>query len=733
MAGGKRRHARSNPTAGGPRHGAGAGRRRPVPELPSFVSPASVAAAFSSSSSGGRGRGGKGGRRGGGGSSNSASDSSSHAVPFSYAALRPSVSSEGATQVLDVTIDTAPCADPAAASVPVYSYGPVGGIGLGFHGEEGEAGEAGLHLGLGFRGCSNEEVEELEEATFVTPRKPKGKRNEGFLSIGGIRIYTEDISSPESGVGDSDEESESDYEGRGGNDDGDSDEEGSDVNEGGSDSDKELSGSDSEEDLSIGDSSVDDEVVADYMEGIGGSEELLSSKWVAGMNLVDSDDDDEMDTDEDEDGFLKKVKGQLEGYALMNASEQYGMKRPSSAVRLKGKGTAVRACDRDLASMRVMGLDDVMMVKDVRMANRSRKGAKVASSSSHLSRSWPNEGRKSKKYQSVPGEKKKHRKELIAKKRRQRMLGRGVDLDQINIKLRKMVVDQVDMVCFQPMHTRDCSQVQRLASIYHLKSGCQGSGKKRFVTVTLTADSSLPSSEGQIRLEKLLGTEPEDFTINWENSKRPAQVKGLSAPGKLARNQTSSGKKSSKKQVSFAERPVSFVSCGTMAESVTETIAVATTSGEVSCEKIVESDSVKLGTFEMHTKGFGSKMMAKMGFIEGTGLGKDGQGMMQPIQPIQRPKSLGLGVEFDSEAEAIKARSEPPTKARSEPRRNLRKVEIGGVGSFERHTKGFGSKMMARMGFVEGSGLGKDGQGIVNPMTAVRRPKSMGLGAKNKY
>ncbi|KAF0901216.1 hypothetical protein E2562_038675 [Oryza meyeriana var. granulata] len=752
MAGGKRRHAR-NPTAGGPRHGAGAGRRRPVPELPSFVSPASVAAAFSSSScasGGGRGRGGRGGRRGRG-SSNSASDSSSHAVPFSYAELCPcSAFSEGGVgQVLDVTIDTAPCADPAAASVPVYSYGPVGGIGLGFHGEEdaeeeAAAGEAALHLGLGFRDCGNEEmdveVEELEESAFVTPRKPKGKpkgrRNEGFLSIGGVRIYTEDISSPESEeIGGSDEESESDYEEIDGNDDGDSDEEDSDVNEGGSESDEESSRSDSEEDLSIGDSSVDDDVVADYMEGIGGSEELLSSKWVAGMNLVDSDDDNEMDTNDDEDGFLKKGKGkgQLEGNALMNASEQYGMKRPSSADRLKGKGTAVRVCDRDLASMRVMGLDDVMMVKDIRMANRSRKGAKAASSSSHLSRSWPNEGRKSKKYQSVPGEKKKHRKELIAKKRRQRMLGRGVDLDQINTKLRKMVIDQVDMVCFQPMHSLDCSQVQRLASIYHLKSGCQGSGKKRFVTVTLTGESSLPSAEGQIRLDKLLGTEPEDFAVNWENSKRPAQVKGLSTPGKLARNQNSSGKKSSKKQVSFADRPVSFVSCGTMAESVTETIAIASTSGEASCEKIVESNSVKLGTFEMHTKSFGSKMMTKMGFIEGTGLGKDGQGMMQPIQPIHRPKSLGLGVKFDSEAEAIKARSEPTTKARSEPRRNSRKVEISSVGSFERHTKGFGSKMMARMGFVEGSGLGKDGQGIVTPLTAVRRPKSMGLGAKDKY
>ncbi|KAL6639968.1 hypothetical protein ACP70R_022278 [Stipagrostis hirtigluma subsp. patula] len=749
MAGGKRRHAR-NPTAGGPRRGAGAGRRRPVPELPSFVSPTSVAAAFSSSSSsgGGRGRGRGGARRG------AAAGSSSHAVPFSYPALRPCSAhpdEAGSSRALEVTIDTAPCAD-STASVPVYSYGPdvAGGLGLGFHeeedAEEEEAGERGLHLGLGFRDGGNQEIEveleELEEvkaSSFKMPKQQKGKRNAGFLSIGGVRIYTEDISSPESeGMGDSDEESDSDDEYGNGGRDGDSNEEGSEDEEGDSETDGESSGSDSEEDLSFGDSSVDDEVVADYMEGIGGSEELLSSKWVAHMNLDDSDDDDgeEMDTDEDEDG-LKKGKEKLEGYAIMAASEQYGMKRPNSAERRKGKGLV---CDRDVPSMRVMGLDDMMMVKDVRMASRSRKGAKTGSSSSQLSRSWPNEGRKSKKYhQSVPGEKKKHKKDLIAKKRRQRMLSRGVDLDQINTKLRKMVVDQVDMLCFQPMHTRDCSQVQRLASIYHLKSGCQGSGKKRFVTVTLTGQSSLPSADGQVRLDKLLGTEPEDFSVNWDSSKGPAGRKGLSAPGKLAKHRESSGNKSSKKQVSFAARPVSFVSCGTMAESVTETIAIDSSGGDISCVKVAESNSAQLGSFEMHTKGFGSKMMAKMGFVEGSGLGKDGQGIVQPIQAIHRPKSLGLGVEFDSEAEAIKARTEPvkarsePSKVRSEPRRSTRALEATGVGSFERHTKGFGSKMMAKMGFVPGSGLGKDGQGIATPLTAVRRPKSRGLGAKDKY
>ena len=36
-------------------------------------------------------------------------------------------------------------------------------------------------------------------------------------------------------------------------------------------------------------------------------------------------------------------------------------------------------------------------------------------------------------------------------------------------------------------------------------------------------------------------------------------------------------------------------------------------------------------------------MLAKMGFTEGSGLGKDKQGMAQPLQAIKRPKSLGLG------------------------------------------------------------------------------------------
>ena len=41
-------------------------------------------------------------------------------------------------------------------------------------------------------------------------------------------------------------------------------------------------------------------------------------------------------------------------------------------------------------------------------------------------------------------------------------------------------------------------------------------------------------------------------------------------------------------------------------------------------------------------------------------------------------------------------------------------------GSWERHTTGFGSKMLQKMGWKHGQGLGTSGEGIVNPVKATR-------------
>ena len=50
-------------------------------------------------------------------------------------------------------------------------------------------------------------------------------------------------------------------------------------------------------------------------------------------------------------------------------------------------------------------------------------------------------------------------------------------------------------------------------------------------------------------------------------------------------------------------------------------------------------------------------------------------------------------------------------------------------GKFEQHTTGYGSRMMARWGFAgQGAGLGRDQQGIAEPVAAFARPKKLGLG-----
>ncbi|BFG40210.1 hypothetical protein CerSpe_264830 [Prunus speciosa] len=546
-----------------------------------------------------------------------------------------------------------------------------------------------------------------DEMAEELPTDMSPMKNSGFLSIGGMKLYTQDISDEES---EEDENGDSPYEGSSG-----SSEPGGIIG---------SSESEDSEDTSDSDSDIDDEVAEDYLEGIGGSDSILSSKWLVGQELNDPDKNSSLRSGFDE--TLQK----LGGIVLQDASREYGRRKVHSQKKYN-------VTERHAKSL---AIDDLMLVKDPRTVFAKKKPV------ARFPQSWPSEAQRSKFSRHFPGTKKKHRKEMIAVKRRERMLRRGLDIEQINLKIEQIVLDGVDLFSFQPMHSRDCAQVQRLAAIYRLRSSCQGSGKKRFVTVMRTQHTGMPSASDRLRLEKLIGADMEDadFSVveprgDKSRSKKIGKGIDLKPPGSKHYTQRKTPKIAAKrdsgrayeqklggKMDSYANQPVSFVSSGVM-KSATESTTVDSIDPSSKNKGIVEG--AEFHSFEVHTKGFGSKMLAKMGFIEGGGLGKDGQGMAEPIEVIQRPKSLGLGVEFSNTVDLPVNNTPVKSNPVKKKAQSQRVSQPQGVGSFEKHTKGFGSKMMAKMGFVEGMGLGKDSQGIVNPLAAVRLPKSRGLGA----
>ncbi|KAF4634462.1 hypothetical protein G7Y89_g3639 [Cudoniella acicularis] len=81
---------------------------------------------------------------------------------------------------------------------------------------------------------------------------------------------------------------------------------------------------------------------------------------------------------------------------------------------------------------------------------------------------------------------------------------------------------------------------------------------------------------------------------------------------------------------------------------------------------------------------FASRMMAKMGYKEGQGLGKEGQGRSGVIEVVQRPQGVGLGAvrekskqEIEEEKRQAEIRGEKYVDSDEEKRKSRRKVKSG--------------------------------------------------------
>jgi len=186
------------------------------------------------------------------------------------------------------------------------------------------------------------------------------ERNSGFLSIGGLKLYTQDIS---------DDENE-EY-----------NEDSSDEESSASSVPEELLDSSENNDseyTSDSDSDIDADVAEDYLEGVGGSDNILDAKWLLKPDINESDDDSSSSSCYDE--ALKK----LDGFALQEASREYGMKKNKPKKK-------------QFVNSGPLALENLMMEKDPRTISSRKK---------HVPRfphSWPSHAQKSKASKKMHG------------------------------------------------------------------------------------------------------------------------------------------------------------------------------------------------------------------------------------------------------------------------------------------------------------------------------------------
>lgn len=93
-------------------------------------------------------------------------------------------------------------------------------------------------------------------------------------------------------------------------------------------------------------------------------------------------------------------------------------------------------------------------------------------------------------------------------------------------------------------------------------------------------------------------------------------------------------------------------------------------SGRDACKKhgAKEKTPEEVGAFERHTKGIGMKLLLKMGYKPGEGLGKDAAGRSEPIQVKLRPRGVGIGFAPEDEQDATEETAIADTEQRLDQR-----------------------------------------------------------------
>ncbi|KAL3835164.1 hypothetical protein ACJIZ3_009900 [Penstemon smallii] len=191
---------------------------------------------------------------------------------------------------------------------------------------------------------------------------------------------------------------------------------------------------------------------------------------------------------------------------------------------------------------------------------------------------------------------------------------------------------------------------------------------------------------------------------------------GVFASGDSDSDYEGSGSKKRRKDLSKKAdytKPVYFVSTGTVMPSQE---IDRNTKEEI---EVMEED-------ELRPSGLGLGASAGLGFSSASSKNvvhdQTDKDEVNDFLPTTFGKKIMEGAQLRREREKEKS-----MLAKKSSQAVKRELEPNGVGTFEKHTKGIGMKLLEKMGY-KGGGLGKNEQGIVAPIEAKLRPKNMGMG-----
>lgn len=261
-----------------------------------------------------------------------------------------------------------------------------------------------------------------------------------------------------------------------------------------------------------------------------------------------------------------------------------------------------------------------------------------------------------------PGEKKKLRRAKMEAKRHDRLEQRSnIDLRQVWERVHALVEWERDMDALPPCPKPAVDRIKRLCCAYGVRcvvngtssSSSSGKHKARTVVIHSTTKTAMPSDEELSRVAQIADPAP----LRPSHSTKP--TKGKSKAKDKQKQKKSAPSKQQARSPSFvtggmveAEGEMSYAEPAAQMESgdqdVLATVAPRRpTLGATRGAKLAVGgeETGEFGGFEKHTTGFGSKMLAKMGYVEGEGLGKRRQGMVEPIQAFSRPTRRGLGAD----------------------------------------------------------------------------------------